>query len=118
MGTPVAASLQGDQGSLIEDFRATLTRLERRDWWLWVIAVFMLMLLFAALAVLAVEIEQRVDLTAQQQLDIAVRGLFGLLLLFSAFVVYQQVLIKRLRQRLAVQVADMVLAKGEATPQA
>ncbi len=116
MATPVVEPLEGVSAAVVEEFRTTLKRLEHRDWWLWGIAVLTLLLLSVAIGALAIEIEQRVDLTSQQQLEIAVRGLFGLVLLFSAFVVYQQVLIKRLRHKLATQVVNVVGLKAGATP--
>jgi uncharacterized membrane protein YhaH (DUF805 family) len=112
MATPAAGSLADIGHTTADDFNTALTRLERRDWWLWGLAVLTLMLLFVAIAVLAIEIEPRVDLLSQEQLEIAVRCLFGLLVVFSAFVVYQQLLIKRLRQHLASEISKLVLTKS------
>ncbi len=47
-------------------------------------------------------------------LGIAARGLLGLVLLFSLFAVYQQVLIKRLRSQLALQLAEMAALQTRA----
>jgi diguanylate cyclase (GGDEF)-like protein len=48
-------------------------------------------------------------------LSLAVRGLFALVLLFSAYLVYQQVLIRRLRRRLARQMELSVELEVRAT---
>ncbi len=114
MATPVSEPHEVVSAAVVEEFRTTLKRLEHRDWWLWGMAVFTLLLLSVAIGALAIEIEQRLDLTNQQQLEIAVRGMFGLVLLFSAFAVYQQLLIKRLRHKLAEQVVNVVRVKAVA----
>jgi diguanylate cyclase (GGDEF)-like protein len=48
------------------------------------------------------------------QLNTAVRGLFGLVLVFAIFVVYQEVLIKKLRRQLAAQLAEMAALETRA----
>jgi diguanylate cyclase (GGDEF)-like protein len=99
---PRAASEQMDA------LRRTMQRLDRRDWWLWTTTITVMLLLVAGLFVLAFPAIRFPNLwpgtlTESRQLDIAVHGLLGLVLLFSVFVVYQQVLLKRLRRGLAEQ---------------
>ena len=92
----------------LDDIRFRLRRLESQDWWLWGAAVLvMLLLTFAIFSLSFSSILREQNPSYWLQLDIAVRGLFGLVLLFSLFVIYQQVLIKRLRRQLATQLAEM-----------
>ncbi len=79
-----------------------LRQLDRRDWWLWSTAITILLLLTAAVAVSTWPSD---DLLLQHQRELGVRSLLGLVLLFSVFAVYQQVLIKRLRWTLAEHLA-------------
>ncbi len=92
----------------MENLRQTLRRLDRRDWWLWTTTITVMLLLVAGLFVVTFPAIRFPNLwlnslTDAQQLDIAVHALLGLVLLFSVFVVYQQVLLKRLRRGLAEQ---------------
>ncbi len=92
----------------MRDIRARLRRLERRDWWLWWAAVMVMLLLtigVVSLSVPALAVSQ--DSFFQLNLSLAVRGLVGLVLLFNTYTIYQQILIKRLRQQLAEQVEIM-----------
>ena len=66
---------------------------------MWATAITIMLLLTAAVFATALPaMWQGVTGLGGMQLDIAVHGLLGLVLLFSVFVVYQQVLIKRLRR--------------------
>jgi diguanylate cyclase (GGDEF)-like protein len=79
-----------------------LKRMERRDWWLWGIAIaFLLLLTFAiySFMVLQPPIPGRPWMDARN----AVRGLLALILVFSAFAAYRQVILARLRSQLATQ---------------
>jgi diguanylate cyclase (GGDEF)-like protein len=108
---------QQDQqrASGLEEIRQRLRRLERQDWWLWATAmVIMLLLVFAIFCLSFPGILHEENPFYWLQLDIAVRGLLGLVLLFSVFVIYQQVLIKRLRSQLAVQLAEMAALETRA----
>ncbi|HKZ52213.1 MAG TPA: diguanylate cyclase [Candidatus Acidoferrales bacterium] len=89
----------------LRQLQAGLRRLERRDWWLWVVALLLLLLLCTAIAALGVTILLReTDSTLQLQLHIALRGLVGLVLLFGLYTVYQLVVIKDLRRGLTEQI--------------
>lgn len=90
--------------SRLREIRANLRKLERRDWWLWTLAVVVMLLLTLAVVSLTfpglAEIE---DPFFQYSLNQAVRGLVGLVLLFNTYTIYQQVMIKRLRRQLSEQ---------------
>jgi len=94
----------------LRQLQAGLRRLERRDWWLWVVALLLLLLLCTAIAALGVTILLReTDSTLQLQLHIALRGLVGLVLLFGLYTVYQLVVIKDLRRGLT---EDQFIVQG------
>ncbi|MBI3668847.1 MAG: GGDEF domain-containing protein [Acidobacteria bacterium] len=92
----------------MQEIQASLEKLERRDWWLWSLAIVVMLLLTLAVASLTfpglLKIE---DPFFQYGLNQAVRGLVGLVLLFNTYTVYQQVMIKRLRRQLSKQLDAM-----------
>lgn len=94
--------------------RAELHRLDRRDWWRWAAAISIMLLTTLGVFVLSLPGLRR-SWQEQQQLDIAVLGLFGAVLLFDVFSVYQQSVINRMRRELA---ADIGLALGCETTRA
>ena len=102
----------------LDDIRSRLRRLERQDWcsnWYRRATVLvMLLLTFAIFSLSFPGILHEDNPFYWFDLDTAVRGLFGLVLLFSVSVVYQQVLIKRLRQQLATQLAEMAALESRA----
>ena len=84
-----------------KEIYAKLRRLERRDWWLWVASIFVLLLLTGAGVALSLPVFMKgQDVTLQLRYSLAVRGLLGLVLLYSTYAIYQQILIKRLRGEL------------------
>jgi diguanylate cyclase (GGDEF)-like protein len=88
----------------LELLRLDLQKVERRDWWLWIMAIAVMLLL--TVAVLSMSFPGLVavdDPFFQQSLDRAVRGLIGLVLLFNVYSVYQQVTLKRTRRQLSEQ---------------
>ncbi len=94
--------------SRLQEIRASLQKLERRDWWLWVLAVVVMLLLTLAVVSLSFPNLLKVeDPFFQFSLNQAVRGLVGLVLLFNSYTVYQQVMIKRLRRELSAQLDAM-----------
>jgi hypothetical protein len=78
-----------------------LDRLERHEWWRWSLAFVVMLALTVGLFVLSVPAGR--DWVEQAELNIGLRGLLGLVLLFDVFVVHQQVLITKLRRDLATQ---------------
>jgi len=88
----------------LEMLRTDLKKVERRDWWLWIMAIIVMLLLTAA--VLSTTFPGLVamdDPVFQNSLDQAVRGLVGLVLLFNLYSIYQQVTLKRTRRQLSDQ---------------
>lgn len=92
----------------MRDLQLKLQKLERRDWWLWWSAVVVMLLLTLTVVSLSLPALWREQTLAfQLNLDLAVRGLTGLVLLFNTYVVYQQLVIKRLRVQLSEQIDYM-----------
>ncbi len=90
------------------EIQAQLEKLERRDWWLWSMAVIvMLLLTFTVFSMSFPELIKVDDPFFQSGLDRAVRGLAGLVLIFNAYTVYQQVMIKRLRRQFSEKLGEM-----------
>jgi len=90
----------------MEDIQAKLRKLEQRDWWLWCTALVIMALLalgFFSLALFGAPADQSSSLG---HLWYAAAALLGLILLFGAYIVYQQNQIKSLRYNLAEQVAE------------
>ncbi len=104
-------SLPGEQLSevavdpVVREIKQSLQRLEQREWWLWVSAVIVMLALTVAVVSFTVPMLLHDELSYQFQLSQAVRGLVGLVLLFSTYGIYQQLLIHRLRRQLTSQIA-------------
>lgn len=86
------------QSELIRtDFRKT----ERREWWLWVAAFVITTLLLIGLVSFFVPMRQNdLDQHAQNISPLMVRGLIGLVFLFDLYIIYQHLLIHRIRRQL------------------
>ncbi len=92
----------------LEEVRAQLRRLERRDWWLWTLAVVVMLLLTVAIVSLSFpELLKVDDPIFQFSLTQSVRALIGLVLLFNAYTIHQQVVNKRLRRQFSEQLEAM-----------
>jgi len=92
----------------LEKVQADLAKLERRDWWLWAMAMIVMLLLTAAVGSLSFpELFKFDDPFFQFSLNQSVRGLVGLVLLFNTYTIYQQVTTKRLRRQLSQQLTAM-----------
>lgn len=90
------------------EIQAQLEKLEKRDWWLWGLAVIvMLLLTFAVFSMSFPDLIKVDDPFFQSGLDRAVRGLAGLVLIFNAYTIYQQVMIKRLRRQFSEKLGEM-----------
>jgi diguanylate cyclase (GGDEF)-like protein len=95
-----------------EEIHARLVHLDRRQWWMWSTTVTVLLLLTLGVASFAFPaMLDRDQSTYSFYLNQSVRALVGLVLLFSVYLVYQQVLIHRMRGQLADQIQS--LAKVE-----
>ena len=92
----------------LHELQATLQRLERRDWWLWSMAVVvMLLLTFAVFSMSFPGLVKVDDPLFQASLNRAVRGLIGLVLIFNAYTIYQQISVKRLRRVFSKKIEEM-----------
>jgi diguanylate cyclase (GGDEF)-like protein len=97
------------------ELQIKLKQLDRRDWSLWWTAAVILILLCLAVFSLSFPALWRPEETLfQENLTIAVRGLFGLVLLFTLFALHQQYLIKQLRSTLQAQIAIVGELHGRA----
>ena len=86
-------------------FRENLRTLDRRQWWLWSSTVLVLILLTIAVASFAFPaMLSRDQGTYSIYLNISVRALVGMVLLFSVYLVYQQTMIMRMRNQMADQI--------------
>ena len=84
--------------SEVKEIHAKLRQLERRDWWLWLTSIVVMLLLTSAVAFLFLPVFMKAqDIALQLGHSLAVRGLLGVVLLFSTYAIYQQILIKQLR---------------------
>jgi diguanylate cyclase len=112
MSAPPPISLSPESpranGPGLPELQAKLERLERRDWWLWSTAVIvMLLLTFAVFTMSFPGLVKVEDPFFQASLNRAVRGLIGLVLIFNAYTIYQQVTVKRLRRDFFKQIEGM-----------
>jgi diguanylate cyclase (GGDEF)-like protein len=92
-----------------------LKELDRRDWWLWITAIAVLLLLCLAVFSFSLPIlRQAEEPLRQQQLESGMKGLFALVLLFAVFALYQQHLVKHLRATLQDKMAALSELHGRA----
>ena len=102
------SSAEEDSDVSMDRYYAALRRIERRDWWLWATAVIVMILLTVGVISLSVTVRLKEnDRFFQFHLAQAVSGLVAIVLLFSTYVIYQQVLVKRLRRQLAEEAVIM-----------
>jgi diguanylate cyclase (GGDEF)-like protein len=95
-----------------EEIHSHLRHLDRRQWWLWSTTVAVILLLTLAVASFAFPaMLSREQGTYSFYLNQSVRALVGMVLVFSVYVIYQQVLIYRMRNQIAQQIQS--LAKVE-----
>jgi len=87
------------------EIRDSLRVLDRKDWWHWWNTVLVIMLLMGGIVALSLpKILGDNDFSSQLQLDVAVRGLLGLVLVFNVYMLYQQHLLRQLRNHLSSQI--------------
>ena len=89
------------RGTRTEAVRASFRRIERREWWLWVTAFVITLLITITLAYFVVrgsQVQQEYDST--YLVPQAVRALIGLVFIFDLYIIYQHLLIYRIRKRL------------------
>jgi two-component system cell cycle sensor histidine kinase/response regulator CckA len=83
----------------VANIKVGLRQVERSEWWLSWSAIVITLLLTTGIASFALPM-LRHDEEASVRLQLAVRGLLGLVLLFDVYAIYQQVQIHRIRRRL------------------
>jgi diguanylate cyclase (GGDEF)-like protein len=93
----------------LHEVQENLRKLERRDWWLWSMAVVvMLLLTFAVFTMSFPGVIKVEDTFVEASLNRAVRGLIGLVLIFNAYTIYQQTTVKRLRRDYSMKIEEML----------
>jgi len=86
------------------EVRQRLRVLDRRNWWHWWNTVLVIMLLMGAIGALSLlKILSDKDLSSQLEIETAVRGLLGVVLIFNMYMLYQQHLLGLLRKYLSNQ---------------
>ncbi len=86
-------------------YRGQFHALERRDWWLWGLSTFVILILTGAVVILALPmLSTEKSLWSRLSLEHSVRGLIGAVLIFDIYALYQQFLLKRLRTHLETEI--------------
>ena len=95
--------------------RQNLRALNRRNWWHWWNTVLVMMLLMGAVSALSFPTNSSDNFSSiQLQIEIAIRGLLGLVLIFNLYMLYQQHVLGRLRTDLSSQMELAVEQKVRA----
>src|ERR1700733_14681128 len=95
--------------SELHEVQTNLQKLEIREWWLWSLAVVvMLLLTFAVFSLNFPQLAKQEPPLFQLGQGEAVRGLVALVILFNAYTVYQRILVKRLRKRFTEKFGEMM----------
>ena len=93
-----------------EQVVSSMSQIDRREWWLWSSAISVMLLLAAGIASFALPaLLSGFDRFHAFFLDHAVRGLFGLVLVFNLYVMYEQIQINRIRQEFADNLYKMAV---------
>jgi diguanylate cyclase (GGDEF)-like protein len=88
-----------------QQIRTNIHRIARRQWWLWSSGMLVTLLLTLGVASFAFPgLLSETEAFYSFNLNLAIRGLVGLVLLFNVYTVYQQLLIYRIQSRLSDQV--------------
>src|SRR5713226_1632768 len=102
MIAPQAHDVQASVDARNQELAQELQRIEKRDWWIWIYTVFVILLLtFAVIALTLPALHEGAETIFKIKLSQVVFGLIALVLLFNFYTIYQQILIKRLRRQLA-----------------
>jgi PAS domain S-box-containing protein len=80
---------------------AGIRKIERREWWLWASAIVVTLLLTMGILSFALPALPRVTQLDFHEMNTAVRGLVGLVLLFDIYTIYQQLQISSIRRQLS-----------------
>src|SRR6266700_3670352 len=93
-----------------ERILANMSQIDRREWWLWSTSISVTMLLTTGIASFALPaLLVGFDNFYAFFLDHAVRGLFGLVLVFNIYVIYEQTQINRIRREFAGNLYKMAV---------
>jgi diguanylate cyclase (GGDEF)-like protein len=85
-----------------QEIAENLRKIEKRDWWVWANSIFVMLLLTGALISFTLpSLSPGATPLFRIKVTEAIFGLVALVVLFNAYTIYQQVLIKRLRRQLA-----------------
>lgn len=96
--------IEARQAAVIQDLRT----MERKQWWMWSSACMVMILLTLGVASFAFPAMLRVEETTYSfYLNQAVRALVAMVILFSVYIVYQQLQITRLRTQLTEQIQSL-----------
>ncbi len=88
-----------------EQIKTNMRQIARRQWWLWSSAVLVTLLLTLGIASFAFPgLMTQAENSLSNDLDIAMRGLIGLVLIFNIYTIYQQLQIHRIQADLSKQV--------------
>jgi diguanylate cyclase (GGDEF)-like protein len=88
-----------------EEIKTHMRHIARRQWWLWSSAVLVTLLLTLGIASFAFPgLLTQAENSVSNDLDIAMRGLVGLVLIFNIYTIYQQLQIHRIQANLSRQV--------------
>lgn len=99
------AGLPADMGVDVAEISERLRRLENRDWWLWASSIAVMLLLTMAVGSFSLPAMITDSEAYKTIISQSVRGLAALVFLFNLYVIWQQILIKRLRREMARQIA-------------
>jgi diguanylate cyclase (GGDEF)-like protein len=104
--------IEARQAAVIQDLRT----MERKQWWMWSSACMVMILLTLGVASFAFPAMLRVEeSTYSFYLNQAVRALVAMVILFSVYIVYQQLQITRLRNQLTAQIQSLTKVEVLAT---
>jgi diguanylate cyclase (GGDEF)-like protein len=105
MHPPEVASPETPAPQRAEHIKTNMRRIARRQWWLWSSAVMVTLLLTVGIASFAFPgLMTQAQNSLSNDLDIAMRGLVGLVLIFNIYTIYQQLQIHRIQANLSNQI--------------
>lgn len=94
----LAPSLESRDRQLADE----LSRIEKRDWWIWATTIFVILIQTVAIISFTLpSLLQGAETYFKFRFGEAVFALIAFIVLFNLYVIYQQVIIKRLRRELA-----------------
>jgi diguanylate cyclase (GGDEF)-like protein len=83
------------------EIRSGIRKISRQNWSLWTLAIIIILALTTVVITFSLQvIDERYDPFYKFHINQSVRGLVGLVLLFSCYTLYQQIQLRRTRRRL------------------